>query len=66
MICAPLVSRERGPLGVIQITTNDVGAQFRNEDLDLLISVAMQVALAVENAYLYQKALKQPRHGAAT
>ena len=59
MICAPLVSRERGPLGVIQITTNDVGAQFRNEDLDLLISVAMQVALAVENAYLYQKALKQ-------
>lgn len=59
MICAPLVSRELGPLGVIQITTNDVGAQFRNEDLDLLISVAMQVALAVENAYLYQQALKQ-------
>lgn len=59
MICAPLVSRELGPLGVIQITTNDVGAQFRNEDLDLLISVAMQVALAVENAYLYQNALKQ-------
>lgn len=59
MICAPLVSRELGPLGVIQITTNDVGAQFRNEDLDLLISVAMQVALAVENAYLYHQALKQ-------
>lgn len=59
MICAPLVSRELGPLGVIQITTNDVGAQFRSEDLDLLISVAMQVALAVENAYLYQQALKQ-------
>ena len=59
MICAPLVSRELGPLGVIQITTNDVGAQFRSEDLDLLISVAMQVALAVENAYLYHQALKQ-------
>ncbi len=59
MICAPLVSRELGPLGVIQITTNDVGAQFRSEDLDLLISVAMQVALAVENAFLYHQALKQ-------
>mgnify|MGYP003390059566 CR=1 FL=1 len=59
MICAPLVSRELGPLGVIQITTNDISAQFRDEDLDLLISVAMQVALAVENAYLYHQAVKQ-------
>ena len=59
MICAPLVSREMGPLGVIQITTNNVGAQFRDEDLDLLISVAMQVALSVENAYLYHQAVKQ-------
>ena len=59
MICAPLVTREMGPLGVIQITTNDPGLQFRSEDLDLLISVAMQVALAVENAYLYHQALKQ-------
>ena len=59
MVCAPLVSRELGPLGVIQLTTNDVGAQFRSEDLDLLISVAMQVALSVENAYLYHQALKQ-------
>ena len=59
MICAPLVSKEMGPLGVIQITSNDVGAQFRDEDLDLLISVAMQVALSVENAYLYHQAVKQ-------
>lgn len=59
MICAPLVSKELGPLGVIQITTNDVGAQFRNEDLDLLISVAMQVALSVENAYLFHQSVKQ-------
>ncbi len=55
MICAPMLSKELGPLGVIQITTNDVGAQLRHEDLDLLISVAMQVGLAVENAYLYHQ-----------
>ncbi|MFM9966381.1 MAG: SpoIIE family protein phosphatase [Planctomycetaceae bacterium] len=59
MICAPMVSKELGPLGVIQITTNDVGAQLRNEDLDLLISVAMQVGLAVENSYLHHQTLKQ-------
>ena len=59
MICAPLVSRELGPLGVIQITTNDIGAQFRHEDLDLLISVASQVSLAVENSYLYHRAMQQ-------
>jgi serine phosphatase RsbU (regulator of sigma subunit)/pSer/pThr/pTyr-binding forkhead associated (FHA) protein len=59
MICAPMVSKELGPLGVIQITANDVGAQLQHEDLDLLISVAMQVGLAVENAYLYHQALQQ-------
>ena len=55
MICAPMLSKELGPLGVIQITTHDVGAQLRHEDLDLLISVAMQVGLAVENAYLHHQ-----------
>ncbi len=59
MICAPLLSRELGPLGVIQITTNDIGAQFRHEDLDLLMSVASQVSLAVENSYLYHRAMQQ-------
>lgn len=59
MICAPLVSKDLGPIGVIQITTNDVSAQFRAEDLDLLISVASQVSLTVENAYLYEQAMNQ-------
>ncbi len=59
MICAPMLSKEQGPLGVIQITTNDAGTQLRNEDLDLLISVAMQVGLAVENAYLHHQTLLQ-------
>ncbi len=59
MICAPMLSKELGTLGVIQITTNDVGMQLRHEDLDLLISVAMQVGLAVENAYLYRQTLLQ-------
>ncbi len=59
MICAPMLSKDLGSLGVIQITTNDIGAQLRSEDLDLLISVAMQVGLAVENSYLYHQTLLQ-------
>ena len=59
MICAPLVSKEPEAIGVIQITTNDSTAQFRLEDLDLLISVASQVSLAVENSYLYQQSMHQ-------
>lgn len=59
MICAPMLSKELGPLGVIQITTSDASTQLRHEDLDLLISVALQVGLAVENAYLYHQTLRQ-------
>ncbi|HLQ44830.1 MAG TPA: FHA domain-containing protein, partial [Planctomycetaceae bacterium] len=59
MICAPLMSQELGAQGVIQITTNDVGAQFRHEDLDLLVSVASPVGLSVENSYLYHQAIHQ-------
>jgi serine phosphatase RsbU (regulator of sigma subunit)/pSer/pThr/pTyr-binding forkhead associated (FHA) protein len=58
-ICAPLIFRGLGPQGVIQVATHDVGAQFRSEDLDMLISVATQVSLSIENNYLYQQALKQ-------
>lgn len=59
MICAPLISRETGPIGIIQITTNNATAQFRLDDLDLLISVASQVSLSIENSTLYQQALNQ-------
>ena len=59
MICAPLAAKELGPVGVIQITTSETASQFKQEDLDLLISVASQVSLAVENSYLYHTAMQQ-------
>ena len=59
MICAPLITKEAGAIGVIQITTNNATSQFRLEDLDLLISVASQVSLAVENSFLVQQAIHQ-------
>jgi len=59
MICAPLIGTDKKPLGVIQIGTWDLRQQFSNDDLDLLVSVAAQACLAIENAYLHQTALKQ-------
>ncbi len=59
MICAPLVSKSESALGVIQMTTGDLQAQFNQDDLDLLLSVATQGCLAIENANWHQSAMQQ-------
>ncbi len=54
MICAPMVARGKC-LGAIQIV-NKVRADdlFCREDLELLVDMAIDAAIAVENARLYQ------------
>lgn len=59
MMCVPLVTMQGESLGVIQIDTKDLKQQFSQDDLDVLVSVASQVTLAVENAHLHQSLLKQ-------
>ena len=59
MICAPLTGAGTKALGVIQIATWDLQQQFSEDDLDVLVSVAAQACLAIENAYLHQTALRQ-------
>lgn len=59
MMCAPLITSEGEALGVIQIDTLDQRSRFRSEDLEVLASVAMQAAFAVENAQLHDAALRQ-------
>eukprot|EP00913_Durusdinium_trenchii_P010863 g10192.t1 len=59
MMCVPLVKIQGESLGVIQIDTKDLKQQFSQDDLDVLVSVASQVTLAVENAHLHQSLLKQ-------
>lgn len=58
MMCAPLVGNEGRAFGVIQIDTMDQRSRFRQDDLDVLASVACQAAAAVENAQLHEQALK--------
>jgi len=59
MICAPLLDSEGTPLGVLQVDTLDQRKRFQPEDLEVLTSVAIQAGIAVHNAQLHERALRQ-------
>lgn len=59
MVCAPLLGSDGSALGVIQIDTMDQRARFNEFDLEVLASVAVQAATAIENAQLHENSLKQ-------
>ncbi len=59
MMCAPLVGGDGNALGVIQVDTLDQRNRFNREDLDVLASVAMQAAFAVENAQLHEMSVRE-------
>ncbi|MHC4880321.1 MAG: SpoIIE family protein phosphatase [Planctomycetota bacterium] len=59
MMCAPLVTQNDERLGAMQITTFDLRARFNVDDLDLLVTIAAQCTLAIENANLHQQLVKR-------
>jgi serine phosphatase RsbU (regulator of sigma subunit)/pSer/pThr/pTyr-binding forkhead associated (FHA) protein len=59
MICAPLLRADGSPIGVIQIDTLDQRSRFTQDDLEVLASVAIQAATAVENAQLHEASLRE-------
>lgn len=59
VMCSPLLDVSGKPLGVIQISTRDLGQQFNSDDLDLLASVSSQCARSLENATLHETLLAQ-------
>ncbi len=55
MIVAPLSSRNDGTsLGVIQLDTQDRFKKFTQEDLKLLLAVASQAGVAIDNARMHE------------
>ena len=58
MMCAPLVSRDGISMGVIQLDTLDPRNRFKQDDLEVLVSVGYQAASAVENAQLHETAIR--------
>jgi GAF domain-containing protein len=56
-MCVPLLSQDRKPLGVLQLDTRKGRDAFNVDDLEILATVAVQVASAVEYARLHQELL---------
>ena len=55
MVVAPLVSRNEGrAVGVIQLDTQDRFKKFTQDDLRLLMAVAAQAGVALENARMHE------------
>lgn len=59
MMCAPLIDSDGRALGVLQIDTLDQRKRFQNDDLELLVSIAQQASVAIQNAQLAEQAMRQ-------
>jgi serine phosphatase RsbU (regulator of sigma subunit)/pSer/pThr/pTyr-binding forkhead associated (FHA) protein len=60
VMCAPLMTPDGQALGIIQLDTTSA-RQFQQEDLDLLIAIACQSAISIQNARMYEDLLNQER-----
>jgi len=62
VMCAPLWTQDNSKaFGVIQLDTQDRSKKFTQEDLNLLMAVARQVSVAMDNARLHEAALVRER-----
>jgi serine phosphatase RsbU (regulator of sigma subunit) len=61
VMVAPLCSPDGKPFGVVQLDTQDRTKRFTQEDLRLLVGVANQAAVALENVQLHKTLLAQER-----
>lgn len=61
VMCAPLCRADGKAFGVIQLDTQDRAKKFTQEDLKLLVSVANQAAISLENARMLDNAVRQER-----
>jgi len=59
LICAPMISSNGEPLGVLQIDTRDQMSRFTDQDLHMLAGVASQASIAIDNATMHEEAIKQ-------
>jgi len=60
-MCAPLGMTDGKVFGVIQLDSQGWGKRFTKEDLNLLVAVSNQSALALENARAHEQLLQRER-----
>ncbi len=61
VMCVPLATQDGKPLGVIQLDSQDRTKKFSQDDLKLLVCVAGQASIALENAQLHETILTQQK-----
>ncbi len=54
LICVPLIIRGK-PTGAIQVLNKKTGEHFNEYDMEILNSLSIQIAIAIENARLYER-----------
>ena len=59
IMCAPLVDADQKSLGVLQLDTLRQSVAFTEQDLELLLTVAIQAGLAIDNARIHQQVVDQ-------
>lgn len=59
MAVAPLLNSQGEPLGAIQMDTLNARRRFETPDLELLVSIASQAGVAIENAQLHERLVQQ-------
>ncbi len=59
MMCAPLIDSLGNSMGVLQIDTVRQSKRFQQEDLEVLLAVASQAGIAIDNAQMHELALRQ-------
>jgi len=61
VLCVPLIGKEGRKLGIIQVDSFRRGTSFRVDDLHLLTTVGLQMAIALENAEFHAERLREQR-----
>lgn len=58
IMCVPLINSRDEPFGVIQLDTLKNRVAFKQDDLEILVTVAMQASLAIQKLDLIDEVLK--------
>ncbi|MBV9124742.1 MAG: SpoIIE family protein phosphatase, partial [Planctomycetes bacterium] len=61
VMCAPLWSQDGKAFGVIQLDTQDRHKKFMEDDLKMLMGIASQASIALENARMHQDLVARER-----
>ena len=56
IMCAPLINSKEESIGVVQLDSLRRSIVFKEEDVDTLVTIAMQASLAIQKADLFEQA----------